>query len=543
LCGDAHFRHLLRDYECACIARCCFFYRNFRIFLYSLVTRLSFQEPLLRSVGEFADREGVEIYVVGGYVRDFLRDSPRKDIDFTVVGDAVRFARRFAESVRSRAVVYERFRTALVPVHLPEGSYQCEFVGTRKEEYEPHSRKPIVSEGTFEDDLRRRDFTVNALAASLNAGRFGELVDMFGGVRDMELQTLRTPLEPRVTFSDDPLRMLRAARFAAQLHFRVEDSALQAIRDMAERIQIISQERVTDEFLKILGTPKPSVGLAILYETDLLKYIFPELHALAGVDLKCVEGHAYRHKDVFWHTLQVVDNVAAASDNLWLRFATLMHDIAKPRTKRFLEGVGWSFHGHEEVGARWQDRIFRRLKLPLHHLEYVKTLIRLHQRPMTLADEEVTDSAIRRLIVAAEAAGETTLNDLFTLCRADITTKNPYRAEEYMRNYEIVYQKTLLVRERDNLMAFQSPVRGEEIMSLCNLPPSREVGILKTALENAILEGGIPNEYEAAKAYLLAQKDAILAETNAPSNRRGDVERRLAEKRRAATKKIRSREK
>lgn len=497
-------------------------------------------EPLLKTLGAFADDIGVEIYVVGGYVRDMLRSSPRKDLDFTLVGDAVQFAKRFAERMKTHAVVYERFRTALVPVHTPEGMFQCEFVGTRKEEYLPNSRKPIVSEGTFEDDLRRRDFTVNAMAMCLNAARYGQLVDIFGGKSDMAAALLRTPLDPHITFSDDPLRMMRAARFAAQLGFRVDAAALQAMQDMAERISIISQERITDELLKMLAAPKPSIGLALLYTTGLLQHIFPELHALAGVDLKRVEGHAYRHKDVFYHTLQVVDNVAAVSDNLWLRFATLMHDIAKPKTKRFLSGVGWSFHGHEELGARWQDRIFRRLKLPLHHLEYVKTLVRLHQRPMVLVDEEVTDSAIRRLIVQAEEAGETALNDLFTLCRADITTKNPKRAEEYLQNYELVYQKTLIVRERDNLMAFQSPVRGEEIMALCNLPASRAIGILKTAVETAILEGVIPNDYEAAKQYLLANKDALLVQADAPSNRRGDVERRLADKRAATRKKTSS---
>jgi poly(A) polymerase len=333
--------------------------------------------------------------------------------------------------------------------------------------------------------------------------------------------------------------MMRAARFAAQLGFRVDDAALAAMKDMAGRITIISQERITDEFLKILAAPKPSIGLALLFTTGLMEHIFPEIHALAGVDLKRVEGHAYRHKDVFYHTLQVVDNVATASDDLWLRFATLMHDIAKPKTKRFLSGIGWSFHGHEELGARWQDRIFRKMKLPLHHLEYVKTLVRLHQRPMALVDEEVTDSAIRRLIVQAGEAGETALNDLFTLCRADITTKNPKRAEEYLQNYELVYQKTLIVRERDNLMAFQSPVRGEEIMELCDLPASRAIGILKTAVETAILEGIISNEYEAAKEYLLANKNAILEQIDAPSNRRGDVERRLAEKREATRKRVR----
>jgi poly(A) polymerase len=496
-------------------------------------------EPILRTVGTFADETGVEIYVVGGYVRDLMRGAARNDndLDFTLVGDAVDFAKRFAERMNANAVVYERFRTALVPVHTPGGTFHCEFVGTRKEEYAPTSRKPIVTEGTFEDDIRRRDFTVNAMAICLNSARFGELVDLFGGEADMARELLRTPLEAGITFSDDPLRMMRAARFAAQLGFRVDDTALEAMQRMADRIGIISQERITDELLKILAAPKPSVGVNILHTSGLLRHVFPEVAALAGVDLMQVEGHAYRHKDVFRHTLQVVDNVAAVSDNLWLRFATLMHDIAKPATKKFIRGTGWSFHGHEELGARWQDRIFRRMKLPLQHLEYVKTLVRLHQRPMALVDEEVTDSAIRRLIVqAAEADYEhgengtsTGLDDLFTLCRADITTKNPKRAEEYLRNYDLVYAKTLMVRKRDNLLAFQSPVRGEEIMELCGLPASRAVGILKTAIENAILDGVIPNEYDAAKAYLLANKDALLAKESAPTHRRGDLARRVSE--------------
>ncbi|MCS6809098.1 MAG: HD domain-containing protein [Bacteroidota bacterium] len=496
--------------------------------------RIPLDDAVLQTVGTFADELGVEIYVVGGYVRDVLRSATRKDIDFTLVGDAVRFAQRLAQRMGSHAVVYERFRTALVPIRTSEGLYHCEFVGTRREEYMPHSRKPIVKEGTLEEDLRRRDFTVNAMAVCLNQHRWGQLVDMFGGQRDMAEQILRTPLDPFTTFSDDPLRMMRAARFAAQLGFRVEETALAAMQAMAERISIISQERITDELLKILAAPKPSIGIDLLFKTGLLRYVFPELHELAGVELVHVEGHAYRHKDVLYHTLQVVDNVAAVSDNLWLRFATLMHDIAKPKTKRFITGVGWSFHGHEELGARWQDRIFRKLKLPLQHLKYVKTLVRLHQRPMALVDDEVTDSAIRRLIVQAEEAGDTALNDLFILCRADITTKNPKRAETYLQNYDLVYQKTLVVRERDKLMAFQSPLRGEDIMRLCNLEPSRAVGVLKTAIETAILDGVIPNDADAARAYLLEHKDTLLTQLNAPSNRRSDVERRLAQQREAA---------
>lgn len=463
---------------------------------------ITLRDTFLEDIGQLADAVGVKVYIVGGYVRDTMRNSVRKDLDFTVLGDALDFARIVAQHYRSKLVVYERFRTALVPI----GDYQCEFVGTRKEEYLPDSRKPIVSEGTLEDDLRRRDFTVNAMAVSINRSSYGNLVDLFHGREDMQKRILRTPLDPDVTFSDDPLRMMRAARFASQLQFAVVPEAVDAMQRMASRIAIISQERITDEFLKILASPKPSVGLQILYETGLLPHVFPEVYNLAGIDLVQVGEQEYSHKDVFWHTLQVVDNVAAMSDNVWLRFATLMHDIAKPKTKRFVRGVGWTFHGHEEIGARWQERIFRRMKLPLQHLPYVERLVRLHQRPMVLVSEGVTDSAIRRLAAHADDA----LEDLFLLCRADITSKNPRVVQRYMKNYDVVFQKVMDVQERDRLRAFQSPVRGEEIMELCQLPPSRAVGVIKHALEEAILEGSIPNEYEAAKAYMLEHKEEWL---------------------------------
>jgi poly(A) polymerase len=462
------------------------------------------QDAFLRTIGELADEAGIRLYVVGGYVRDLMREAPRKDLDFTVIGDALAFARLVAEHFQSKIVVYERFRTALVPI----GEYHCEFVGTRKEEYLPSSRKPIVSEGTLEDDLRRRDFTVNAMAISINASTFGDLIDIFDGRMDMRRQILRTPLDPIVTFSDDPLRMMRAARFASQLMFTVEPEALEAMEQMAQRITIISQERITDEFLKILASPKPSIGLKILFETGLLKYVFPEVHNLAGIDLVQVGEQEYGHKDVFLHTLQVVDNVSHMTDNVWLRFATLMHDIAKPKTKRFVNGTGWTFHGHEEIGARWQDRIFRRMKLPLQHLPYVQRLVRLHQRPMVLVSEGVTDSAIRRL---AAHAGDA-LEDLFMLCRADITSKNPRAVQRYLKNYDVVFNKVVEVQAKDQLRAFQSPVRGEEIMALCGLQPSRAVGIIKHAIEEAILDGIIPNEYEAARAYLLEHRDEWLRE-------------------------------
>ncbi|MEN3026197.1 MAG: CCA tRNA nucleotidyltransferase [Chlorobiota bacterium] len=469
--------------------------------------RIELSEPLLEELGKLADQEGVGLFVVGGFVRDLFRGQARKDIDFTVIGDAIAFARRLARRFRSKAVVYERFHTALVPI----GEYRCEFVGTRRESYEPNSRKPIVEEGTLWDDLRRRDFTINALAIALNAPYWGALVDLFGGLWDLQRRHIRTPLDPAVTFNEDPLRMLRAARFVALLEGTLAEDARQAMARLASRIQIVSQERVTEELLKLLSTPRPSIGFLLLCETGLLPYVFPELQNLAGVELVHVGKQAYGHKDVLRHTLQVVDNVAARSDNVWLRLAALLHDIGKAKTKRFVEGLGWTFHGHEEVGARMAERIFRRMKLPLQHLPYVQTLIRLHQRPQALVDEGVTDSAIRRLIVQAGEA----LEDLFLLCRADITTRNPVLAQRYLRNYDALQKRIEDVQERDRLRAFQSPVRGDEIMQLCNLPPSPAVGYIKKALEEAILDGIVPNDYEAVKAYLLEHKEELLAAARA----------------------------
>jgi len=476
--------------------------------------KIDLNDPILLRIAAIAVERSVDAYVVGGYVRDALMGRVRTDIDITIVGDAQRFADAVASAFRSTAIHYERFRTSMVPI----GDYKVEFVGTRAEQYVPDSRDPIVTEGTLDDDLRRRDFTVNAMAASLHPDRLGSVVDLFDGAGDLERRVLRTPLDPIVTMNDDPLRMMRAARFAAQLQFEIDSTVLEAITSMAGRIAIISQERITDEFLKILQAPKPSVGLAVLYQTGLLGYIFPEVDSLAGVDLVRQGDREYRHKDVFWHTLQVVDNVSQMSTNVWLRFATLMHDVAKPRTKRFVQGTGWTFHGHEEVGARWQEKIFRRMKLPMHHLPYVATLVRLHQRPMKLVDDGITDSAVRRLAVQAGGA----LDDLFTLCKADITTKNAHRADRYLRNYEVVRQKVLDVQQRDNLRMFQSPVRGEEIMSITGLPPSRTIGYLKFMVEEAILDGHIPNNYDAARDYLLANMQVWIAQADtAHFQRRG----------------------
>ncbi len=477
--------------------------------------RVRIEEPILLELGELADKQGFELYAVGGYVRDYFLEKVRKDIDCTVVGDSVKFAKIVADHYNSKAVLYERFRTAMVPV----GSYQIEFVGTRKEIYLPNTRNPVVTEGSLNDDLRRRDFTINSMAVSLNKLNFGELIDMFGGKEDLDARILRTPLEPGITFSEDPLRMMRAARFSAQLDFDIAPQAFNQMEKMADRIKIISQERVSEEFLKIIDSPKPSIGLSLLFETGILRTIFPELNQLAGVDIVQEGEKSYAHKDVFHHSLKVLDNISLTTKSRWLRFAALVHDIAKPKTKKFIEGSGWSFHGHEELGARLMGKIFRRMKFPLDFLPYVETLVRLHQRPMSLVDEGISDSAIRRLAFHAGAY----LDDLFTLVRADITTKNPNLSEKYKQNYEKVFQKVLFVQEKDRLREFQSPVRGEEIMEICGIEPSKTVGLIKTRIEEAILDGIIPNEYEAARKYFMTHKNAWLKEyaVVVPGKKRG----------------------
>jgi putative nucleotidyltransferase with HDIG domain len=450
-------------------------------------------------IRELAEKHNYEIYLVGGYVRDLFLNRPKQDIDFTVVGDAIEFAKIVAEHFHTKVVSYPRFFTSMVPV----GRFEYEFVGTRKEVYLPKSRKPIVSVGSLEDDLRRRDFTINAMAISLNSDSFGKLIDYFDGYKDLKNKIIRTPLDPRATFDDDPLRMMRAIRFCAQLDFEIEPETLNAIKEMKTRIEIVSQERITNELLKIIDSLQPSKGFALLYETGLLELIFPELHALAGVETIEQDGIQFSHKDVFFHSLKVLDKVAQNTGNTWLRFAALIHDIGKAKTKRFIPGVGWSYHGHEEVGARMVAHIFRRLKLPLENVEYVEKLVRLHQRPMALVDDGVTDSAIRRL---AAYAGDA-LEDLFLLCRCDITTNNPNLSKKYLNNYQKVWNKVLKVQEKDKLRQFQSPVRGEEIMEIFGLPPSPEVGVIKTAIEEAILDGVIPNEYDAARQFVLERKE------------------------------------
>jgi poly(A) polymerase len=436
---------------------------------------------------------------VGGFVRDALLNRDKREIDFLVIGGGVEFAEKLsAEMGGANLSVFRNFGTA----HFKYEDYDLEFVGARKESYDRTSRKPVVEDGAFEDDIRRRDFTVNAMAVSINKEDYGALIDTFNGLDDLERSLIKTPLDPFVTFSDDPLRIMRAFRFASQLDFEVDESVKSAAKEMAERLEIVSQERITDEFLKILASPRPSKGLILLYETGVMRKIFAEVANLAGVE----QRKDFHHKDVFYHTCKVVDNISGATDNLWLRFAALMHDIAKPATKKFEDGIGWTFHGHEDLGAKMMPAIFKRLKLPMHQLEYVSKLVRLHLRPMSLVDDEVTDSAIRRLIVQA---GED-LEDLITLCRADITSKNQQKVSQYLSNYEIVMQKVIEVQEKDKLREFQSPVRGDEIMKICNIPPSKKVGLIKTAIEEAILDGKIGNNYQEAYDYLLSIKDNYL---------------------------------
>jgi tRNA nucleotidyltransferase/poly(A) polymerase len=455
------------------------------------------QDVLLR-IGSIADAEKIEAYVVGGYVRDKLLGKEVKDIDIVVIGDGINFAIKAAKEIGCKDVVtYEKFGTAM----LPMGEGKIEFVAAREESYERDSRKPRVKKASLESDLSRRDFTINTLAASINQKTFGQLFDPFNGIADLNEKVLRTPLDPEKTFDDDPLRMMRAIRFASQLHFIIEPKAFQAIQAMASRIAIVSVERITDEFFKILSSPKPSIGLKLFHETGIAKHVFPEVEDLVGVE----QRKDYHHKDVFLHTLKVVDSLSQYSNNVWLRFVGLVHDIAKPRTKAFKEGIGWTFHGHEDLGARMMKPIFRRLRLPMDKLPYVEKIVRLHLRPMVLVSEEVTDSAIRR---AMFDAGQD-IDDLMLLCRADITSQNPKRVSQYLQNYEKVMQKMKEVEENDRIRNWQPPVKGDEIMEVCKINPGPLVGVLKKKIEDAILDGDIPNEHEAALQYLISIKDKI----------------------------------
>jgi len=464
---------------------------------------------ILTTIGALADQHKFEIYVVGGFVRDFFLQRNRSEMDFVIVGlsgqgDGIKFAELLAKHLHlPKPAVYRNFGTAM----LKWDEMQLEFVGARKESYRGDSRKPQVEPADLPSDLSRRDFTINAMAFGLNAKNFGTLVDPFDGQKDLQAKLLRTPLEPATTFSDDPLRLMRAIRFATQLDFKIEEKTFAGMREMRERLRIISQERITEEFLKILAAPKPSIGFRLLDDAGVLAIIFPEFVALKGVE----EYKGYFHKDVFNHTLMVLDNLAAMSEKVPLRLSAVFHDIAKPRTKAFIQGKGWSFHGHEDVGARMLPVIFNRLRLPNDWLKYVQKLTRLHLRPIALTEEECTDSAYRRLLFQA---GED-LEDLLMLCRADITSGNVKRRERHLANFEFVVKRLNEVEEKDRMCAFQSPVRGDEIMQVCGLTPGPLVGSLKSAIEDAILDGKIPNEHDAALAYLLAIKDGFLADKKA----------------------------
>ena len=453
----------------------------------------SLNHPIFKKISECADKLNLPCFVIGGFVRDLILKRESNDIDVVVLGSGIEMATELKKTLGKGAYlsVFKNFGTAQVKYK----DIEIEFVGARKESYRSDSRKPIVENGTLEDDQNRRDFTINAMAICLNKDRFGELVDPFNGVRDIELKIIRTPLDPDITFSDDPLRMLRCIRFATRFKFSIEQRTFDALGTNKERISIISQERITEELNKILLTEKPSIGFMLLEKCGLLDIILPEVASLKGIET--VNGKS--HKDVFFHTLQVLDSVAQKSDKLWLRWAALLHDIGKPATKKFDDKIGWTFYNHNFIGEKITGRMFKRLKLPLSEdLRYVQKMVNLHMRPIALVEEEITDSAVRRLLF--EAGDD--IDDLMALCEADITSKNEEKVKRYTQNLMIVRQKLKDIEEKDHVRNFQPPISGEEIMQTFNLKPCAQVGEIKNAIKNAILDGIIPNDYDAAKEYM-----------------------------------------
>jgi len=459
------------------------------------------QHPIFKIISQASAELKIDSYVIGGFVRDLMLErGEHKDIDVVAIGSGIELAKKVSSLLdhQPKVQIFKNYGTAM----LHAFDMEIEFVGARKESYNLDSRKPVVEDGTLEDDQDRRDFTINALALSLTVNNFGALLDPFNGLEDLKSQLIKTPLDPDITYSDDPLRMMRAIRFATQLNFKIETESLDAITRNKDRIKIISGERIVEEINKILLSEKPSVGFALLHKTKLLPIIMPQLTALEGIEE--IEGQ--KHKDNFWHTLEVVDNISENTDNLWLRWAALLHDIGKAPTKKFHKKIGWTFHGHEFVGAKMVYKLFKHMRLPLNEkMKYVQKLVLMSSRPIVIADENVTDSAVRRLVFDA---GEE-IEDLMTLCEADITTKNPKRFKKYHNNFKKVRIKIKEVEERDHVRNFQPPVSGEEIMETFNLKPSREIGIIKDAIKEAILEGEIANEYAVARTYMLKKGEEL----------------------------------